>query len=149
MKPDIVVYSIDQRPVLIVEAKKKKGASSAWATKMRRNLFAHVQRITAPFFLLVTSDRLFLWVDSGAPLDAEPDHVADARSIWKRYFPSTLQDLDSLSGYSFEMLVASWLNHLTSSPKSDMEANQVWLHESGLFEAIRDGYVSSIDALEV
>lgn len=145
MRPDIVVYSPDHQPRLVVEVKKTNYASSEWARRFRRNLLTHSAPLSAPYFLLVSPERLFLWQDGANDVDKEPDYEADAEYIWDRYLAGSHRDTDHLSKVSLEMVVASWLGTLSSLTEEDVESDEGlrWLYESGLSEAIKGGHVSA------
>lgn len=143
MKPDFVVYSKDEKMQLVIEIKKKPGATSEWAANTRRNLLAHTVIQPSPFFLLVSPDHLYLWKNATSLDATPPDYEANTSEVLSRYTEQSNLNLDDISEYSLEMLVASWLNDLTR-PEPTREKNGAefdWIHESGLYEAIKDGSV--------
>lgn len=137
-RPDIVVFSPDDRIQLVVEVKNHPGASEEWATRFRRNLVAHSVLPDAEFFLLALPDDLFLWKNSQDSGDAAPT-----------YRISTAEALEPFrmagSGEAgLEMAVNAWLNVLTSP---DLGVDEVarsyrWLVDSGLYQRIRGGHVA-------
>lgn len=143
MKPDIIVYSKDEKVQLVIEVKNKSGATSEWAANTRRNLLVHAVVQPSPFFLLVSPDRLYLWKNATSMEAAPPDYEAKTGEVLSRYTEPSNLNLADISEYSLEMLVISWLNDLTR-PESTREVNGTkfdWVYESGLYEAIKDGSV--------
>jgi hypothetical protein len=143
MRPDIVVYSKDEKPQLIIEVKQQARVSAEWAAQMRRNLLVHAVVPPSPFFLLVLPDRLYLWKHATS-LEAVPaDYEIDVSGTLAPYVASSQLTLDSLSEYSLELIVVSWLNDLilAALPRQREEAALDWLYDSGLYDAIKDGSV--------
>ena len=143
MRPDIVVYSRDEKLQLIVEIQKKTNASVEWAAKTRWNLLLHAVIEPSPFFLLVSSDRVYLWVNATSLEATPPAYEIDASEILARYLQSPTLTLDSISEYSLEMIVTAWLNEVIyfKPAKNGGGVNEDWLYASGLYDAIRDGSI--------
>ncbi len=140
-KPDIVVYSVDKTPQLVIEIKTKKGASPEWATKLRRNLIVHGVIPASPFFLLILPDHLYLWKDSSSMEVLLPDYVIDASPILTPFLKATNLSLNTISGEGLELVVDFWLNELIDSELPDDKTGFDWLYASGLYEAIKNGSV--------
>lgn len=143
MRPDIIVNSKDEKIQLVIEVKKKSDATPEWAANMRRNLLVHSVIQPSPFFLLVSPEHLYLWKNATTLEAAPPDYEAKTSEILSQYTEQTNLNLDEISEYSLEMLVASWLNDLTR-PEASRKTNGTkfdWVYESGLYEAIKEGSV--------
>jgi hypothetical protein len=135
---DLALYERQGRLVGLVEVKNKLGTTIEWARQTRRNLLAHRDLPEADYFLIVTPDRLYIWRRSASdPTAAEPDHVIDAREVFGRYFRDARLEPEAMSGFSFEMVVGSWLSDLA---RSDVELSRD-LRDSGLAAAIREGHI--------
>ncbi len=143
MKADITVYSKDEKPQLIIEIKRQAGVSAEWAAKIRRNLLVHGGIQPTPFFLLVSSDYLYLWKDATSFDVIAADYQIETAKVLSPYIKQTALKLEEMSEYSLEMVVMLWLNDIIR-PRPDSTANGsdvAWLYESGLYKAIRDGAI--------
>lgn len=142
-RPDILIYSKDEKPQLIVEVKKKLDPSVEWAAKTRRNLLVHGMIQPSPFFLLVSPSQMYLWKNAGSLEAIPPDYEIDALNILTKYIEPSSLELDTISEYSLEMIVISFLSDLIyrDSIENLDGMNLDWLHESGLYEAIKKGSV--------
>ena len=140
---DIAVSGADGRLQLVVEIKNIPGASAEWVTRFRRNLLAHSFLPSAPYFLLVLPDYLYLWTAaSTADNLANPDYKIKATEVFAPYLKSN-QSLNDLSRYGLELLTISWLGNLldNDSRRDSVDGNSQWLFDSGLYEAISNGSV--------
>ena len=143
-RSDIIAYSTDHRPVLVVECKGGKETSPGNAARLRRNLLAHELIPDAPYFLLAFSTVFFLWRDK-TPADQPPDFSASARSVLREYLGKLAEDAAATRGESLQLALVSWLGDLASAirqPDPGSEADQM-LVKSGLYEKIRSGEVKS------
>lgn len=111
--PDFAVRSGDGEHHLWVEAKSRAGTDAKWAARFRRNLLAHSPSRTAPAFLLVTPDMLFLWDEIGNyNLEEVPPSLTASASETLRPFWDKVAPDDRLSyetGLTFELAVRRWL----------------------------------------
>ena len=145
-RPDIAVYSPDNRLQLVVEVKSKLGATAAWAANMRRNLFAHSVVPYSPYFLLALPDYFYLWKNPISAIDIKPpDYEANSKRILEPYLHNSSHHLDTMSEYSFELIINSWLNKLVNANLTRETAgpHEAWLFDSGLYDAINHGYVKT------
>ena len=142
-KPDITVYSPDHDLLLVVEIKGTPKSDDLWAAKLRRNLVVHGAVPAAPYFLLVVSDRLYLWQDETSSEAVLPTYSGDTRTVLQKYLPKWKVNHETLTERGLELAVRSWLSELTSVDGNvplDGTAN-AWLQGSGLQEKIRTGEV--------
>jgi hypothetical protein len=143
-RSDIIAYSMDHRPVLVVECKGGKGTSPENAALLRRNLLAHELIPDAPYFLLAFATAFFLWREK-TPADELPDFSASARSVLREYLGELAEKAPATRGESLQLALVSWLGDLASAirqPDPGSEADQM-LVKSGVYEKIRRGEVKS------
>ena len=147
---DLALYDRDGRLIAVAEVKNKQGTSREWAAKLRRNILAHGGgHYNADFFLLVTSDRVYLWKNAGAvPTLVQPTYEIDAGPIFAPYFDRAGVSPTDISGPAFELVVAAWLGDLVRSEeqREKLTDGQSWLVESGFLTAVRDGRVAYEEA---
>jgi hypothetical protein len=147
---DFVLHSRDQRLTTLVEVKSKPNTSSSWAAQLMRNRLAHGHPSPrGDFFVLVTPDRLYLWKQ--ADLDSArflPSSEADARPLFAPYFQRTGVSASAASPQAFELVVAAWLGDLvrTVERREKLAAEQPWLVESGLVDAVAGGQIEYLTA---
>lgn len=138
---DIVVFSRDKRPILVVELKDTGAYTTPEsAAGVRRSLMAHGLLPDAPFFMLVTPIKQFLWPKIAAPHDL-PGFTAPSTSILDHYAAPRPSRPKQGRGGALEIVIFSWLSDLASgirSPSRDSPADQM-LVESGVYQQIRGG----------
>jgi hypothetical protein len=143
---DFVIFDETDAPVLLVESKSRCNRSADWASRMRRNLVRHGSLPSAPFFMIVLPDRIFLWKDSNSSeISGAPSRIIDASPIFDPYFDRAGVKKDTISGASFELIVGTWLNRLVHD-SSDLDTKisykpNHWIVESGLLPSIQNGRV--------
>ena len=139
---DIVAYSAAGELALVVEVKNRLGTTTEWAVEFRRNLAVHDLLPQAPYFLLATPDRFYLWTRIGAAVDlVKPDVESNPSTFLRPYYESAGLSPETLRGGGFEMFVAAWLAEVQRADGPDClpEESRELLIDSGLFEAIRGG----------
>jgi hypothetical protein len=141
---DFIVRSSDNKLQLVVEVKTKRGSDSNWAASWRRNLFAHAQIPSAPYFLLALPDRFYLWKDASIKV-VPPDYEVDAKQVLSPYLKELSVPLDELTEQSFELLIRNWLDDVTADHRNSWSKTRATeqLQRSGLYEAIKDGLIST------
>ncbi len=143
-RTDLSGYSSDNRLLLAVEVKSKRGASPEWAMQFRGNLLSHSFLPDTPYFLMATPDVFFLWKNaaSAAP-DALPDYTLDAKEALGSLIDRASLSLETISKQGLEFLIATWLQDLILSDLSTETAppRLRWLFESGLYDALKNGLV--------
>lgn len=139
---DIVAQSPDGETILIVEAKTKRGTSTEWAAQMRRNLGAHL-KLSAPFFLLATPDKFYLWrCGELKPNTIETPIEIDPSELLEPYTRTAVGSDERLSESSFELIVASWLREVAKTPAEEAATRfPTQLFDSGLVEALRGTFI--------
>ncbi|HVU14511.1 MAG TPA: hypothetical protein VHD90_24710 [Phototrophicaceae bacterium] len=134
---DIVAYSALGQLVLVVEVRTKRSTDSRWAAGTRQILLENALVSNAPYFLLALPDHFYLWVNKQRPELASPDYVIDPAPLLKPYF-GTDGVPEYLTENGFELVIRSWLNELMQAA----DTSDDWLKESGLFDALKRGYLA-------
>ena len=135
---DIVIYSPNNEPALVVEVKHMNRVTDQWASQLRRNLLAHSAFQNSRFFLLALPDFFYLWRNDGSIQQAPADYKVRAKDVLRHY--AEADDLEGLSGFGLELLVSSWLDALLSSQIRKEDAPElIWIFDSGLYDSIRGG----------
>lgn len=135
---DLLVKNRDGDPILIVEVKRQMNVSQEWVTQLRRNLFSAAVFPKSPYFLIAFPDKFYLWANTSTSKDA-PDYIIDAKPLIQKYFEKTGTQPNQISGISFEIIIASWLQEIIFSEElpEHINKNQSWLIESGLYQSLR------------
>jgi len=140
-KPDFVIYDRDGQRVAIVDVRARGGASTDWAAQLRRNLQDFEPVVwRAPFFLLATPERVYLWRDAWREPGSEavpPDWELTGEDVFGPYLKKAHAKLQGLSGPGFELVVMSWLQDLVH-PIPGLHPHAA-LNTLDLGEAVRDG----------
>jgi hypothetical protein len=138
---DVVVLTPRGDPIALVETKNREDLSREVAMILRRNLVAHGLAKRAPYFLLVSQDRGFLWDErSGGKLLAAPVAEFSMVPVIQRYLPQVGPE-DRLRGAQLDLVVAQWLNDLAfgePDPRGEPERSLV---PTGFLTGIRGGTV--------
>jgi len=145
---DIAVFSPDNKLKLVVEVKGIRGVGPEWASQFRRNLLAHHAIPRSQFFLLALPDQMYLWKNGSDVVETRaPDFVIDSSPIISTYLHGSVEHTAN-SGQALELVFASWLNLLTISSLSEdkVAPHEMWLLESGLYEAIKNRSVETVDS---
>lgn len=137
MQPDILVRNANGDEVLAVEVKARRGVDSEWAQHLRRNLTAHGGYISPRFFMVITTDKAFLWRDLSDTDRLEvraPDVTAPTRELLGDHLPAET----NLDGRALELVVSAWLNSVAGSDIPPMATPPVeaFLVGSGLHDAL-------------
>ncbi len=136
---DLAVSDHFQRLTLTVEVKKKVGATEKWAAETRRNLVVQGFYPITPYFLLVTTEKFFLWTKERNNFEETlPNYVADAQEQLKPYIDKMGFNLDRIDGYIFEQVVSLWLKYNVLYPLKNTKKPK-WLEDSGLAKDILYG----------
>ncbi len=140
---DIAAYSSDGELKLVVEVKASKGVSEDWGGKLRRNLVAHGLVPNTKFFLLALPSFFYLWLDAQSLEITPADYRVPTSDVLQAY----LLELNSegLTEQSLELLIMAWLRDLMDSELTRESAGSKlsWLFDSGLYESIQHGSLSS------
>lgn len=139
---DIVVFSRDLQPVLVVKCRRGSGADEKSATDYRLNLLTHDFVPKSVSFLLAYPTTFFLWKQESS-IDAKPDFTAPALPLLRGYVGKLADDACGWDSSSLELLLSYWLSELAAdirTPNHNSEAERM-LSDSGLLEKIRFGKI--------
>lgn len=142
-KPDITVYAPDRGVLLVAEVKGgRNGTSPEWAAELRGELLPYLPIVgTAPYFMIASPNRLFLWrQDRPHGAGALPDYVADTKPFLDTIVDTERLPLSQVPRDTLESLVAIRLGALTHERRNGAPV-QGWLADSGLLDALRGGSV--------
>src|SRR3954462_4654219 len=136
-----VDFVIEKRgvPVLAVEARNEVSPSPEHAAEFLRNVLDHGDIPDSRYFLLAFRNELYLWRDPVPPVSL-PDFEGDTADALAPYLVRLRRPLDKLSQSGFEMLIQSWVGEVVMGILPD-SGDRKWLLDSGLAEAVRDGYI--------
>ncbi len=138
---DIAIHGNDGRLVAAVEVKNRAELPPAIATALRRNLVSHGAITSVPYFMLVSQDRGFLWLDKGEDdLEAAPSLEFSMKPVLARYLPRRFKG--RLRDQELEWVVYSWLTDLREGDAPPTLDPDRALAASGFIEAIRGGSVA-------
>ncbi|MDY7015706.1 MAG: hypothetical protein SVX43_19360 [Cyanobacteriota bacterium] len=136
---DLLVENSDGRIILAVEVKRKNNVSPEWAAQFRHNILARgIFYPKTPYFLMAFPEQFYLWTDAEA---YEPNYTIDARPILQPYFERAGVTAERISGQSFVLIIASWLEEMIHAENwhENADVSQRALIESGLYTALAGG----------
>lgn len=136
---DITVYDKDNQLVLAVKIQKKPNISELWAEAYYKTLVEQGDSPQAPFFLLGSPDRFYLWKhDQKLPEIMKPTYTIDPTSFLKPHYN---RFSSSIGKESLILVVDNWFDRLVHlGITSDLSSKErEWLVGSGLFDAIAGG----------
>jgi len=141
MRPDIVIHKPNGSLVAVVEVKNREEMNPQIATVLRRNLIAHDVLADVPYFLLLSQDKAYLWINRRRQeLDAEPDSELPMKEVLESYLPSGIEG--RLRGSELELPVYSWLSDLAFATRDPVSRTEKILAKSGFIDAIRGAILS-------
>src|SRR4051794_28061502 len=111
LRPDIFIQDLDGRPVAIVEIKNYRELTRDIAIELRDTFLGYGYAVQAPYYLLLSQDRGFLWKDANKEYSTNSLQEFDMHNVVARYFPS-LQPTDRLRGAELTLIVLRWLSDL-------------------------------------
>jgi hypothetical protein len=152
---DILVYNKKRQLVLIVVTANQKDKSSEWAAEYRHNLYVNAELPKTPFFVIALPDHFYLWKNASDDGIVNPTYEMDPRFTLRSFLKNSGLSPDKLSRSSFELLVNGWFGMLrvvdgkmeicSRHPDWQLEQNKAWLFDSGLFEAVKKGNLTTRD----
>ena len=155
---DIAVYDLEGALVLAVEVNSRPSVSTEWASRTARNMFAHGVIPHSPYFMLALPYSFYLWDNRKRPLLArttqddeapKPDYLIDAARALAPYLDDSSYPLSDLSEQGLLLLIEAWLDDLINSDftKESAPSDLHWLFDSGLYVAIKKGYLATESVL--
>lgn len=140
-----------QQLVLVVVTWKQFGKSAQWAAQLRQNTYANELLPHTPFFLIALPDHFYLWKEVAEEGEVLPTYDMDPRFFLNTFFKHSGLSLETLNRESFDLLITGAFSAITFFSNPDelgstfpnwlQSPQQEWLFESGLFEAIKGGYL--------
>lgn len=142
-RSDITIQDRAGRTVAVVEVKNQSGLSTEAATDLRRTLADYGLFFSAPYFLLLSQQRGYLWTPKEA-LDpgAQPSYTFPMQQVVAKYWPG-LPSTERLRSSELELMVRNWLTALTWGAADAREEPDRTLALAGFLESIRDGEVAA------
>jgi hypothetical protein len=135
---DLVIEK-NGRQVLQVIARNIASPSSEFAVEYLRNLFAVTGTPLCDFFLLALRNRVYLWRRPSAEVSFA-DFEGDTATALTPHLTRLGRPIDQLFKSTFEFLIQAWLGDLVEGD-APVSGDLRWVEESGLAEAVRDGYI--------
>ncbi len=138
--PDLVIKSVDDTLIAVVEVRNQQDLSREDAIEMRHILIEHNYPSKVPYFLLLSQEVGFLWDETTQnDPDASPTYEFPMDKVVLRYFeePPT----ERLYGDELELLVLQWLIGLTTKPQRINEEPEKTLERAGFNKYIKDADV--------
>ncbi|OQY54745.1 MAG: hypothetical protein DRR08_22400 [Candidatus Parabeggiatoa sp. nov. 2] len=152
---DILVYNEKRQLVLVVVTLNQCEKSREWVAEYRRNLYLNTELPKTPFFVIASPDNFYLWKEAEDEGILNPTYEMAPRFSLRGFLKRSGLSPDKLNRSSFELLVNGWFDLLqivdekteicSRYPDWQLEQNQAWLFESGLFEAIKHGQLITRD----
>src|SRR5580658_1051100 len=127
---DFIAYDSDGHPILLAEAKSRKGTSEHWAARLRSNMLSHGSLPWAKYFLIATPERMYLWnqernqerKQGGIDLAVvPPEFTIDAAKELRPYFQKLRQEPSDIGPEAFELLVLTWLTDIARSGEHNLK----------------------------
>jgi len=143
-RADIIARDAAGGLVVVVEVKNREGLTPEIATQLHRNMVAHGLVGRVPYFLLLSQDVGYLWLEKpDSPIDAPATLRFPMQRVVERYSAGVL-DRKRLREHELQLLVLHWLSELSvgwPSQRGDMEEPERSLAEAGLLDALRDATI--------
>ena len=148
---DMIIYGPNGQINLLIQVKNKRGTSHDWAAQVRKDILANKEIPETNLFLLALPDHFYLWKNSEKmPPEIYPSHSINPNPLLTPYYKKIGIAPEKLSADSFELIIFSLINELkmTKTVSSDIpKETRNWLLDSGIFNAINNGRISSGEKL--
>lgn len=139
---DVLILDQMGWPIAMVEVKNRQGLTAEVAAAIRRNLVSHglmIQQV--PFFLVVSQDAGFLWMQRQPQHPLDPPTVEFPMHPVVNHYVRWLAKDERISGSALEYVVANWLADQSLGEGPDLPETTEPLSETGFIEAIRGATV--------
>ncbi len=145
-RPDLLIKNIDDHPIAVVEVQSRLNMSSDVATEIRRNMLNRGLPTYIPYFLLISQDKGFLWINHlTKDRDSLPNYEFPMDKVIERY--SLRGPEQRLYQTELELLILQWLTNLSSKPQELTEEPEKTLVIAGFNDSIKDAMVLIEEAL--
>ncbi|MBA4063331.1 MAG: hypothetical protein C0501_06385 [Isosphaera sp.] len=140
---DIEVISPTGRTQVVVEVKRLPRKDKDWAFAFYQlQIYADPDGLEVPYFLLVLSDRMFLWKAGTRSAPRPPDLELDTAEVLERYLPHRAAGEPPFGGEALTLAVGAWLDDLAFGDSALLGSEWAGsLAGIGLLDAVRGGRV--------
>ena len=139
-RPDLLIKDLEGHPIAVVEVQSRLNMSSDVATEIRRSILNRGLPTHMPYFLLISQDKGFLWIDTPSnDFDNPPDYEFPMIEVVGRY--SRRKPDQRLYQTELELLILQWLTNLSSKPQRVNEEPEKTLALTGFTDSIKDAMV--------
>ena len=138
---DISVLGSYGTPLAIVEVKARANTTAAWARRTRYLMLHGNDFPATAYFLLVTTDRLYLWPPGVGDVEVYPMVDVPVESVLRPVAKRIGRTVEGAGGEFLELLAELWLGELVD-PAAEPAPDGTWLAQSGFGDAIRRGRVA-------
>ena len=144
-RPNLVVQNPDGEFVAVVEIKNLQNLSRETATHLRHNFMIYGLIPQAPYFLLLSQDRGFLWKDAWlAGPDTPPTYEFPMDKVVTRYLKR--EPGERLYKPELVLLILQWLSDLAQGKQRISEEPEKTLALAGFNETIKEATVTIEEA---
>lgn len=145
-RPDILIRSAEGNPIAVVEVKNLQNLTREEAIELRGNLVAYGIPTNVSYFLLLSQDVGFLWVEpKNARLDAPPDYEFPMDKVVARY--SNANSQKRLYEGVLVYIILEWLTDLANNSQGLSEEPEKILAISGFTKSIKGAMILLEEAL--
>jgi hypothetical protein len=143
---DISIYNRHRQLVLAAEVKVGLNEPVEWAAEFRRNIFSDGLYAPMPYFMFIFPDKIYMWTNpSTSEKITLPDYTIDAYPIFGHFYERAKIDPSQIGRLSLEFIASTWLGRIInfSNSPDDLDEYHQWMIESGLYNAISGGQIST------
>ena len=108
---DLMIYDSRQMPIAFIELKNQENIDENLAVEFRKNIMLNNGYIRAPYFLLLSQKKGFLWKDINKNLEELPTTNFNMGEVIEKYMPDKENYWFKKS--ELEMIVFKWLLELS------------------------------------
>jgi hypothetical protein len=139
-RPDLLIQDTNGHPIAVIEVQSRTNMSSDVATEIRRSILSRGLTTHVPYFLLLSQDKGFLWMDAQSnSFDNAPNYEFPMNGVVGRY--SKRNPEQRLYQTELELLILQWLTNLSSKPQQVNEEPERTLELTGFNDSIKDAMV--------
>lgn len=141
-RPDISIFSADDRLQAVIEVKGLAHKGPEWAAEFRQNLLTRWELPSAAFFLLVLPDQMFLWKGESDGKERSPDLTLSTQQVLEHFLSGVNTGRSRVGDSALELSLVAVFEDLTKgNPATLRKSWAKQLVEAGLVDAIRNGSV--------
>jgi len=136
---DMIIYGSRQMPVAFIELKNKKSMDESFAMEFKKNVLQNNGYINAPYFLLISQEKGFLWKNVNSDIDEPPTLSFNMKEVMEKYMPD--KEIHWLKKTELELVTLKWLVELAYLREAPENTAEESLLGSGFLQAIKGGSV--------